>query len=83
MLFTSFRVLFGLVWWLMDPFRHRKVVRGLNRWQLLNFFSKQSTCVYLFHCVIATEFEFTTGSDVLHAVDSLNVKLNMNYDRKE
>ena len=35
--------------------------------------------VYLFHCVIATEFDYgiTTGSEYcieLHAVDSLNVK---------
>ena len=32
-------------------------------------------CVYLFHCVIATEFDYEiTTFRVLHAVDSLNVK---------
>ena len=47
-------------------------------------FELSVSCLYLFLCVIATEFELQPVKRVLHAVDidSLNVK-NMNYDRKE
>ena len=45
-------------------------------------FELSVSCLYLFHYVIATEFELQPVKRVLHAVDSLNVK-NMNYDRKE
>ena len=47
-------------------------------------FQLSVSCLYLFHWVIATEFELQPVKRVLHAVDidSLNVK-NMNYDQKE
>ena len=48
-------------------------------------FELSVTCVCLFHCMIATEFDYRIQYNrfrvVRHAVDSLNV--NMNYDRKK